>query len=232
MAIKRVSMLVWLAILVAVLWPTQGRAHPIRNVAAAAPGGAALLAEVRAELAAMRTTRYQHTTAVNAAEGEYFYDCSGFLDYALQRSLPTHLAALPVSETKGRPLAQDFEHHFRESTDGGPWRKVATVADLRPGDVIAWLATPTSKTRDTGHVMVVLREPEHNPRRPDEWTVEIADSTSSPHARDSRGDDEEGLGTGTVGLSVDGSGRPVGFYWRGGVSRAAKLTDVSLGRAW
>jgi hypothetical protein len=48
----------------------------------------ALLTQVRAELAAMRRTRYQHTTDVRPATGEYYYDCSGLLDYALACSAP------------------------------------------------------------------------------------------------------------------------------------------------
>jgi hypothetical protein len=213
--------------------PPAGVDVPPAGVDAPPTGGSALLTEVRAELAAMRATGYQHETQVNAAEGEFFYDCSGFIDYALGRSVPAGLSALPVTASAGRPLAQDFEHYLRQVADGaagGAWRPVATVSDLRPGDVIAWLATPDSKTRDTGHVMVVLRAPERNPGRPDEWLVQIADSTVSSHAKDSRPKDAEGLGTGTVGLSVDGSGRPVGFYWRGGVTKSVKLTDVALGR--
>jgi hypothetical protein len=78
--------------------------------------------------------------------------------------------------------------------------------------------------------MIVLGAPVHNPHRADEWLVKVVDSTVSPHAQDSRGADDEGLGTGTVGLVADGSGHPVGFYWRGGVSKVAKRTDVALGR--
>jgi hypothetical protein len=199
------------------------------------PAGAALLTEVRGELAAMHTTRYQHNTEVNTARGEFFYDCSGFLDYALGRAAPTDLSALPVNIKAHRPLARDFEHHLRQAANGvgggGPWRTVASVAELRPGDVIAWLEPADSKTRNTGHVLVVLRAPEPNPRRANEWLVEIADSAISPHANDSRRADQGGgLSSGTVGLSVDGSGRPVGFYWQGGVTQTVKRTEVALGR--
>jgi hypothetical protein len=242
---RLVTILVWLVVAVLALGLAATRAEPGRanprgavplaqqSALAAASGGGrvALLAEARGELAAMRDTEYQHETEVNAAKGEFYYDCSGFLDYALKRAAPAAFRALPVTASAGRPLAQDFEHHLRSAANGGdPWQSVSTVSELLPGDVIAWLATPDSKTRDTGHVMIVLGAPVHNPQRADEWLVKVVDSTVSPHAQDSRGADDEGLGTGTVGLVADGSGHPVGFYWRGGVSKVAKRTDVALGR--
>jgi hypothetical protein len=241
---RLVTLLVWLVVAVLALGLAAGRTQPRRahaqvavpmaqrTVLAAAGGGrAALLAEARGELAAMRDTQYQHETEVDAAKGEFYYDCSGFLDYALKRAAPAAFRALPVTASSGRPLAQDFEHHLRQAGQGGdPWRSVSTVPALQPGDVIAWLATPDSKTRDTGHVMIVLGTPTHNPRRSDEWLVKVADSTVSPHAQDSRTADDDGLGTGTVGLVADGTGHPVGFYWRGGVSKVAKRTEVALGR--
>ncbi|WP_445184668.1 hypothetical protein ACTXG6_40910 [Pseudonocardia sp. Cha107L01] len=243
-AARLVTVLVWLVVAVLALGLAAGRAEPRRahaqggvpmaqqSALAAASGGgrAALLAEARRELAAMRDTQYQHETEVNAAKGEFYYDCSGFLDYALKRAAPAAFRALPVTASSGRPLAQDFEHHLRQAGGGDPWRSVSTVSALLPGDVIAWLATPDSKTRDTGHVMIVLGAPVHNPQRADEWLVKVVDSTVSPHAQDSRGADDEGLGTGAVGLVADASGHPVGFYWRGGLSKVAKRTDVALGR--
>jgi hypothetical protein len=209
--------------------------HDTEPAAPADDGGAgrlALLAEVRRELATMRDSSYQHKTDVDAVEGAYNFDCSGFVAYALAHSRPAALAALPVTAST-RPLARDFEHHFRAvaaGAAGGPWRAVGTVPALRPGDVIAWLTPPTSPSRNTGHVLVVLADPVRNPVRPDEWLVTVADSTTSPHADDSRDADTDGLGTGTIGLVVDGSERPIGYYWRGGVSTARQLTGVSLGR--
>jgi hypothetical protein len=55
-------------------------------------------------------------------------------------------------------------------------------------------------------------------------------ATESPHALASRHPGTSGLGTGTTGLVVDGSGAPTAFYWRGGVSPQAKRTQIALGR--
>jgi hypothetical protein len=190
-----------------------------------------LVDEVHRELSAMRSTRYQHTTRVDEHTGTYFYDCSGLVDYVARQVIPADADALPTS-TSVRPLAGDIEHYLhgglQHSVEG--WTAIRSVAELRPGDVIAWLATEDSTTGDTGHTMVVFAPPTTDLARPGEWLVQVADSTLSPHAQDSRQRGTTGLGTGTIGLLVDATGQPTGFYWQGGVSREAKSTEVSLGR--
>jgi len=74
---------------------------------------------------------------------------------------------------------------------------------------------------DTGHVMVVLAAPTRNPDRACEWLMRRADSTLSPHARDSRPKGVTGLGTGTMGLMVDVRDAPTAFHWQGGISTQA-----------
>ena len=180
----------------------------------------------------MRQSRYQHPTDVREATGEFYFDCSGFLDYALQRSVPSALQALPVS--KERPLAEDVVHHLQQVAAAGtpgPWHSVGAVPELRAGDVVTWLTPEDSDSLNTGHVMIVLDTPTRSSRSADEWLVKVADSTSSPHAADSRTDGQNGLGTGTIGVVTDGSGHPVAYYWRGGVSTALKHTTIALGRA-
>jgi hypothetical protein len=183
------------------------------------------------ELTAMRSTRYQHSTHVDEHTGTYFYDCSGLLDYAARQAIPADADALPTS-TSVRPLAGDIEHYLHEALEHpvAGWTAIRSVAELRPGDVIAWLATEDSTTGDTGHTMVVLAPPTTDPAHPGEWLVQVADSTLHPHAQDSRQRGDTGLGTGTIGLLADAAGLPTGFYWRGGVSREAKSTEVALGR--
>jgi len=196
-------------------------------------GSSALLTETHRELSFMQTSRYQHRTVVDEQEGSFDFDCSGFLDYALGRALPADLAVLPTS-TSQRPLAADIEQHLASIGEDGsvtdPWHVVATVADLAPGDVVAWLATENSTTGDTGHVMIVTGRPVRDPGRSGQWLVSVADSTLSPHAQDSRRNGATGLGTGTIGLAVDDRGRPVAFAWRGGISTRLQTTPIALGR--
>jgi hypothetical protein len=189
-----------------------------------------LLGEVRRELAAMRTTHYQHKTEVDEASGRFFYDCSGLLDYALGRVLPTAASALPTS-TSARPLAGDIERYLRGlAAPIGGWQALGRIDAVQPGDVVAWLATEDSKTGDTGHVMIALAAPVANPARAGEWLLPVADSTLSPHASDSRHPGDTGLGTGTIGLVADSAGAPTAFYWQGGVSKHPKPTEIALGR--
>ena len=196
--------------------------------AAGGGGSSALIGEARRELGAMRTTDYQHETDVDEGAGQFYYDCSGFVDYALAKADPAALHGVPSTGSgEHGPLATDYEHHL--SQGGAGWQKVAGVSELQPGDVVAWLATASSTTKDTGHVFVVAQRPTRNPKRADEWLVKIIDSTVAGHASDSRPQGTKGLGTGTVGLEVDPSGQPMGFYWKGGVSQP-KRTEVALGR--
>ena len=99
----------------------------------------------------MRTTHYQHKTEVDEASGTFFYDCSGLLDHALGRVLPTAASALPTS-TSARPLAGDIERYLRRGLAApiGGWQALGRIDALQPGDVVAWLATEDSKTGDTG----------------------------------------------------------------------------------
>jgi hypothetical protein len=202
---------------------------PLPATTSVPAGPSTLVQEVERELNAMRFTRYQHTTAVDEGSGSYLYDCSGFLDYAMGRVLAADLRSVP--HTKSRPRAADFESYLhRGLTDPiEGWQALTRVDALGPGDVIAWLATEDSTTGDTGHVMVVLQAPTRESARPAEWLVRVADSTLNPHARDSRKPGATGLGTGTIGL-VSERGTPMAFYWRGGVSPAAKPTEIALGR--
>ena len=211
----------------AVMPPTPS---PADTGAAAVPGSAALVEEVRRELNTMRVTRYQHTTSVDEGSGSYFYDCSGLLDYAMGRARAADLK--PIPHTKARPLAADIEGYLHRGLTGPieGWLALTRVDALSAGDVVAWQATEDSTTGDTGHVMVVLATPALNSARAAEWLVRVADSTLSPHALDSRQPGTTGLGTGTIGLLVDERGTPTAFYWRGGVSQQAKPTQIALGR--
>jgi len=204
---------------------------PAPTVSPDQTGPAALVGEVRRELTAMRSSRYQHTTHVDEAAGSFDYDCSGMLDYALQRALPGPAAALPI-DAGTRPPAADIEHYLHRGLAGqiNGWQTLGRVDELSAGDVVAWLATEDSKTGDTGHVMVVLARPRPNPARAEEWLVNVADSTLRPHAADSRHAVQTGLGTGTIGLVADQQVVPIAFYWQGGVSKSSKATEIALGR--
>ncbi len=188
-----------------------------------------LLAEGQRQLKAMKTTHYSHTIEVEEGQGRFVYDCSGFLDYALQRVDPKAYAALPVtSRTKKRPLAQDYFASFTSKTS--PWTSVLHARNLKPGDIVAWLKAPESDSHNTGHVMLVRAHAYPNPERADEILVPIIDSTMSFHAEDSRAKGETGLGSGLIGVLVDDEGRPVAYRWKGGHSKEPVETRIAFGR--
>ena len=196
-------------------------------------GSALLASEARREVAAMISSRYQHTTLVDESVGTFDYDCSGFVDYALGRVVPDALTVLQTASSP-RPLAADFESFFAAISAGsakGRWRSVGRATDLVPGDVVAWVRPADVTSSNTGHVMIVREAPTPNPKRVDEVLVPITDSTSTPHgpadSRSAAGTD--GLGTGTIGLLVDGAGVPLGYRWTGGYSSHDELTAVALG---
>ena len=180
----------------------------------------------------MKQSAYQHRTAVDEARGRFEYDCSGFVTYALRRTLPEVAAEVRAAAGR-RPLAEDYfalvdSAHPRRADSH--LRPIARVHDLRPGDLIAWLRPPDKASKDTGHLMVVLSAPTRSPDRPDELLIAVADSSKTPHAADSRAPGTTGLGRGTLGLIVDREGRPLRYRWRGGLSRNAVATAIALGR--
>lgn len=199
------------------------------------PAPVLLAGEAARQLSRMKVTAYEHTTFVDETTGTFKYDCSGFLGYALKRALPAQLAAIKTFHAVSRPLAKHFELFFAAIEPGAKksgWSRVARAIDLQPGDVVAWLKPADLVSNNTGHVMIVSAKPTVNPKRPDEVIVPIIDSSASFHgSTDSRYPSEVGgLGSGPIGLIVDGSGVPVRYRWNGGVSTKEWSTAISLGR--
>jgi hypothetical protein len=195
---------------------------------AALGSGTTLLAEGRRELAAVHESHYAHHTVVDESHGVFDYDCSGFVGYALARVAPNALAAL-IGATRPRPLAKDFYAFFAQPR--APWRRVDRVAELVPGDVIAWLEPPAKHSRNTGHVMIVESAPAPGAHT-GEYVVSVMDSSHSGHgARDARiRDHRNGLGVGSIVLLVDDGGRPIGYRWSLAAHSVAYSTAIALGR--
>ncbi len=210
--------------------PVVEDAAPPSAVPTTTSRGAAIVAEIARELANKKSAVYSHTTFVDEAKGVYNFDCSGFLGYALDRAFPAGIAALRAA-TRARPLAEDFARFI--STTTAQWSRVDRAIDLKPGDLVAWLQPADIPSANTGHAMFVYGAPIANPSR-SEVIVPIADATSTPHGssdpRTAAG--ATGLGVGSIGLIVDGAGKPTAFYWNGGNSGSiAHSTAITMGRA-
>ncbi|MBF5043441.1 hypothetical protein FGE12_13670 [Aggregicoccus sp. 17bor-14] len=158
------------------------------SIAAAAAGAVAqspglqLLEHVQGLTRSLRATRYRHegdghgAQVAQAEDGSVSVDadCSGWVSYQLQ-----HLAdpryyravlALKDAEPQERhlpyPRAYLFWRYLSALPPGAPYARVARLADLRPGDLVAWClgawcepARPAHVRGDTGHLLIVAAPP-------------------------------------------------------------------------
>jgi hypothetical protein len=194
----------------------------------------ALLAEVERELSSMRSSAYSHHTAIDESAGVYDYDCSGFVDYALQGAASAAYAELCFASVP-RPLAKHFQAFFAglpPDRPRGHWQAVPRVADIRPGDVIAWLRPADSVSKNTGHVVIAHGAPLPDEEGPDAFVIPVVDSTSVRHGRgDSRLESKStGLGTGTLVVFADSSGAPIGYRWSLGKKARKHTSPFGVGR--
>ena len=199
----------------------------------ASRGAPAMAAEASRQLAAMRTSSYEHHTSIDEASGRFVYDCSGFVDYSLSNVAPEAFAELRQATVK-RPLAKHFVTFFSSSLSSagtGHWRRVPHMLDLQPGDILAWLKPADVKTKNTGHVMIVREAPHRDSKRADEIVVPIWDSTHVRHGTsDSRAaSGASGLGTGEVLVIVDPSGAPLRYRWSRGSKAHEHVTTIAMG---
>lgn len=202
--------------------------------------GGPLFREARHEFQTMKITAYQHRTAVDREAGSYRYDCVGFVSYALRQAAPEAWATV-VERTgigRGRIPSPPRYRAFFESLAVSPqpgWQAVTKVSELRLGDVVAWEHKTESAV---GHAVIIGGVPLPGPDG--SWSVEVYDSTSSPHGDDSRRHDERaqvlastgrrsGLGHGVMVLIADpASGALVGFCWS---AKARAITvPIAAGR--
>jgi len=199
---------------------------------------ARLIAESIRQLRAMKTTGYRHKTKIDEASGTFLYDCSGFVAYALLNAAPDALAVVPIG-IKGRPRAEDFATYFSALPSDAPWVSVPRGSDIAPGDVIAWLRPADVDNSNTGHIVIALDKLGVAPpstavsKLPGarELLFRVVDATESPHAEDVRGPDTTtGLGTGTLGIVVDGGDVAIGYRWKGGESTRAHATVIAVAR--
>ncbi|EPR37661.1 hypothetical protein dsx2_0593 [Desulfovibrio sp. X2] len=230
--LRRILSVLWLPLL---LLCASGRGMAADTGAApsaAAAQAAPLLGEAERMLSTATSTRYGHHAKIDEARGRYVLDCSSFIDLLLRRRMPEALAEIPFDSGRHtRQRAGDFERFFAGLPDGGDtfWLPVRRVRDLRPGDVVAWQRLADSRTKNSGHVVLVRAAPRPSPNLSGEWLVEVIDFTSAPHAADTRPAGADGLGAGLIGLLAAPDGSPTGFRWKGGQGRE-RLTAVAMAR--
>jgi|SRR5664280_797373 len=148
-------------------------------------------------------------------------DCSGFIDLLLMHD--DGLTQVDFKHWFGskRPTAERYHDAIVE---GRGFTQLASVRDLRPGDLIA--IKYLTRHDNTGHIMLIVAPPERMNAVPPyvegtaQWAVSVVDSSESGHGptdtRHKRGDggrDHDGLGRGVFRLYAEASGSVTGFAW-------------------
>lgn len=210
------------------------------------------LAVIRGAWENARTTAYHAVTHVDESRGDYRFDCSGFAHWVLKQSHPVAARWL-AQGLPHRPLARDFQRRVaRIAADKprGGWDRVERVADIRPGDVIAWIKPSEIESPNTGHVVFAMLPPEPVTSGSNTYLVRIADATRLWHADDTRNwrgssarrqvplglntadesPNDQGLGFGTISLVADPvTGRPLQYGWVATQWRTFE-TEIAIGR--
>jgi hypothetical protein len=192
--------------------------------------GVKVLRQLEGIRATMTDGKYQASTKVDVKHGIYHWDCSGMASWILRRTAPIAQRSL-ASE---RPVARDFvaaiERAPTKRAKAG-WRRIASIADVLPGDLFAWRRPRGMPSKNTGHVGFVVGKPQPVPQISNAWAVPIADSTHGYHQNDSRGDDDDGgFGIGTLLFLTDDAGNVIAYGWSGTRSEWYVMTRVVFGR--
>jgi hypothetical protein len=231
---------------VAVLGGTSAGAAPTTSGRSGAATGP-LFAESNREYTTMVATRYQHHNQESEADHTYFYDCVGFVSYAVSRAAPT--ASTTTRDTmKIRagyvPSPARYVALFAKVNAGTNlpgWAPITSVADLQPGDVIAWYYDPSATSKPgsaSGHAVIIGARPTQT--GPDTYSVLVYDSTASPHGpQDTRltnpasqpnaAGKPSGLGQGTIGLVVTSRGSISSAQWSAG-GRSVRSAHYGMAR--
>lgn len=176
-------------------------------------------------------SEYTHGFRVDERAGVYAFDCSGMAHWVLRRAAPK-AAAWSGRGLGGRPLARDYQRKIARIPYGataGGWRHIRRVDEARPGDVVAWVRPELVKSKNTGHVLFLVRSPEPVSGSPGAFLLRVADSTSLFHDADTRAG-RTGFGFGTILLLADPeTGEPRAYGWVGLRWRTFE-TAISIGR--
>ena len=188
----------------------------------------------RRDRATVRETRYAHTTRVDVAHGRYDWDCSGMAAWVLARAVPDAEREIERARGTHRPLARDYHGAFMAlpSDSRSSWRRVTRLTDAEPGDVIAWVFPPWVRASITGHVAILVARPVPVPGVASRYRVRVADSTTVPHAADTRPRTAaSGFGYGDIEIAVDPhTGAPVAYRWNDRPGRGFLRTSIALAR--
>jgi hypothetical protein len=205
-----------------------------------AAGTSKTLAGAYQQFNGLTCTKYTHAYTEKAPR-YFYYDCVGFTGYTVRTYAPTAWAALVAktgiasNHVPTPDLFQTFMNGLQTTPQAG-WQAVASVRDIRGGDVLAWqpaLANGQANTKAVGHSVMPLVAPRAIPgSNGTRWEVVIMDSTAGGHGpQDTRKPanplssrnapltrtngqvQASGLGIGTIALDTDTNGHVTGIEW-------------------
>jgi hypothetical protein len=200
------------------------------------PASGPMLGEGEREYTTMVATRYQHHNQESEVDHSYYYDCVGFVSYAMSLAAPT--ASNTTRDTlkikKGYvPSPKSYVGLFGKVNGGASlagWAPVTSVAALQPGDVVAWYYDSSAASKPgsaSGHAVVIAGPPTQT--EPGAYSVLVYDSTATPHGADDTrrtnpankagpGGKPSGLGRGTIGILATSDGQISAVQWSAGGS--------------
>ena len=209
-------------------------------VAAASAGP--LLSQAISTFQTMTSTRYDHQYTIDPAAGIYYWDCIGFVNWALKQATPNaHDAfhtAMNVPKGSGHV---GLWAQFLAGDPGPSWSVLTSVTQLTGGEVmilpgeivnggqVVYGSAPGGVAYP-GHATIVAGPPL---RLSDgSYAIFVYDSTALPgHGKwDSRYTDvraqpitgttrKSGTGFGTMRVTVNGAGAPTAAYWSASTNR-------------
>lgn len=181
--------------------------------------------EARRILANTRDTRYQHRTEVDEEAGRYWLDCSGLASVVLRHVDTNALDVIENCDREGHPRAYAYHDVFAaaptnaaEATNG--WVRIERIADLRPGDLVAWRKPVLKPGESTGHIVIVDDAPEAAANAC--WRIPVIHSTGTVGTG--------GVARAVVWLTVDEEGRPTGIRRRSETERANTNLPIAMAR--
>lgn len=218
----------------------------------APPGASRTLAAVMEQFRTMTQTRYQHKDEEYPERGVYYYDCVGMVTFTIGLANPAARDAMYQVTGIRRGFVPSPARYVEwiswiASEPNRLWERVPRVADVRPGDILAWVYEPNNPTGDGaphGHSVIAAGPP--LPLSDGTFALLVYDSTASFHGPfDTRRTDPRnlplevenstshgnpsGLGRGTIQLIPDPtSGAPVAVAWTVGTHPNA--TSMETGR--
>lgn len=195
-----------------------------------------LLAQAITTYQTMTSTRYDHQYTINPTAGIYYWDCIGFVNWALAQATPNAHAAFHT--TMNVPKGSGHVGLWAQFLSGNPgpsWSVLSSVTQLSGGEVmilpgeivnggqVVYGSAPGG-VGYPGHATIVAGPA--LPLSDGSYAIFVYDSTGLPgHGKwDSRYTDpraqpitgttrKSGTGFGTMRVTVDANGAPTAAYW-------------------